>query len=1397
MNKICIIIALFCSLSALATDYYVAKDGSDSNIGTEQNPFLTIGKAASIMVAGDICYIKEGTYRETLSPANSGSAGAYIAFKAYAQDEVVISATETIDSWTNYSGAIYKASVTMPLGVERNMLFAKGHAMDIARWPNNADNDPFTIDAEPVDSGTGSSISRTSIPNVDWSGGYVWYLGAHSGASWTRLITSSTAGTVNYQAVDITKWPFNPHNPTVFRNNNYGRFYLFGTLGALDYPGEWYYDDANDEVYFNAPNDANPESFVTEYTARIQAINITKNYIEIDGIEIFGGNVIIAGSNNVLKNCTIRYGTQRLDELDNTDAQVNEASVIVRGSNNLVDHNLIEFSSINGLSLTDAWNGHSNNTVSNNVIRYSNTVGNHSNGIRSSHPYTTIENNTVYACGRDGFYINGNNSEISYNDVYDCMRINNDGGVFYVVGNANDKNSVIHHNWFHDSEGPDYADGRAAGIYLDNHSKGYTVHHNVVWNITWSGIQINWDNWNIDIYNNSIYEVEEAMGRWAGPNGTNYTIDDIVIENNYASITPWIGTDVSETTNIISSASPFESVANKQFTPVSGSALIDAGVHISGITDGFSGSNPDVGAYEVGGTYWVPGIDWEAPAVELLEDAFATKEITIQYDMSPVASSITGAVSLGGPLVNNVTTEMTDKGNNIYEVVLDITEEAVQEFGVSYVSANGVVQETVPSDCEVGASSATRLPTVAFEDSKNYAFRFGNCQISTFESNNWDVIPKDHFLIRVKDDVSLTANLKVSEAYIGPDATVTVANNSTFEIDGPTTGEEVSAHFLEYDFESMTTQALTNLVSSDGGVTAYEVTSEAAYKGTKSLKLTSNGSTNNFVFSLLEIDNDDLGEYTFSFYAKSTAGGSGLQRWRYVNWAGNQLQISSSFTSEWQKFTLTADITQTGTWLLQLQPATTGDTYYDEIQVTKTGALSETMIGDIMVASGSSLITYAANNNAAEAKVYRNKRFADGRYSFVGSPVANPTQQGSDLGQYVYGYNETIAYGSNDGADRWIDAKNESLAVGRGYAAAGGTQQISFTGLPNDGDIVVENLTITDGPEAGWQLLCNPYPAALHVESVVAGLGSSVYLWDDGGSNTQRGTNADYMIVSQLGHVGNGPNGGSFNGYIGSMQGFFIKLTGTPTTSANITFSESMRVTGQNADTNFFRKSGTKDGNLRISVQSSDGQRNELLIGVREDATIGFDPKYDAVKLTGNQDLSFYSLIGEQKMAIQGLAHDQESEVALGIMTKTPQQLALTVKELGDLPFGYRYLLFDQHTQEIYDLREGEVITIYQEAGKNEDRLRLYYTRTMDALSTHLMSKPIYRMLAHSLRVDFPRALDVASYTVMDISGKVLLENSALQTQISSMEVPIRAKGMIILKMVTSEGTYTRKLMKD
>ncbi len=104
---------LFCQSSVFARDYYVSPSGSDTNVGSIDQPFLKIQKAATIMQPGDTCYIRAGTYREWVRPARGGTSETQrIVYKAYPGETPVIKGSECITNWVRERGNVWRADVS-------------------------------------------------------------------------------------------------------------------------------------------------------------------------------------------------------------------------------------------------------------------------------------------------------------------------------------------------------------------------------------------------------------------------------------------------------------------------------------------------------------------------------------------------------------------------------------------------------------------------------------------------------------------------------------------------------------------------------------------------------------------------------------------------------------------------------------------------------------------------------------------------------------------------------------------------------------------------------------------------------------------------------------------------------------------------------------------------------------------------------------------------------------------------------------------------------------------------------------------------------------------------------------------------------------------------------------
>jgi hypothetical protein len=132
----CLVLGINLSVAGLVrgTTYYVdaqASNADDGNPGTEAQPWKSLAKAANTAQAGDTVLVKAGTYSEALRPANSGTTGNLITFKAYPGDECQGSYME---EKTNCQvkidgGGIYGAGVDL-----RARQYIRIEGFEIANW---------------------------------------------------------------------------------------------------------------------------------------------------------------------------------------------------------------------------------------------------------------------------------------------------------------------------------------------------------------------------------------------------------------------------------------------------------------------------------------------------------------------------------------------------------------------------------------------------------------------------------------------------------------------------------------------------------------------------------------------------------------------------------------------------------------------------------------------------------------------------------------------------------------------------------------------------------------------------------------------------------------------------------------------------------------------------------------------------------------------------------------------------------------------------------------------------------------------------------------------------------------------------------------------------------------
>ena len=273
----------------------------------------------------------------------------------------------------------------------------------------------------------------------------------------------------------------------------------------------------------------------------------------------------------------------------------------------------------------------------------------------------------------------------------------------------------------------------------------------------------------------------------------------------------------------------------------------------------------------------------------------------------------------------------------------------------------------------------------------------------------------------------------------------------------------------------------------------------------------------------------------------------------------------------------------------------------------------------------------------------------EGKYSFIGSPFS-----GYDFttitGNYKYEYKEI--------ANIYADASSvTSMTLGRGYTIAN-NDVLEFVGVnPITGSATT--YIRNSGVENGYNLVCNPYTTAISYDALIAAEGpdgsgditSTIYIWDDGGAGEKH--QSDFITVSTLGSVtGGSGRSGDFNGHIGVAQGFFVECIPS---STPLNFTDDLKVNGNNADANYFRTTAPTYETIKVALKDMNEYKSEILLGWVEDATAGYDYKYDSRKMSGNNLSQLFMPLEGKKLAIQGIPNDYEGSV----------QLALDIKEAG------------------------------------------------------------------------------------------------------------------------------------
>ena len=493
------------------TTYYVApasSGGDNNNAGTLAAPFETLQYAVNQLTAGDILYIREGVYRETITIDEDGTSGNLITIQNYNNEVVTIDGTvDVTGTWSSY-GSVSGAYQLSSYSTDITQLFVDDEPMVNARWPNaqfyddsifshstwaqgdegddanpNSVEGSLQIDEDVFDPGSLDLNNSIGILNI---------------GSFKTETVKITGHTQNGAADDVITYGYTGGTDadygTTYKDKHH--YYFFeGKLDFLDTNNEWFHDKTNNILYLVTDNGLNPSTTGRTIKAKTTDYRVTfngANYITFKGINFFATTIDIQNSDNLsIEECNFYFpsASKRMLGLTNGLGSTSVTSINGTSDNNTIKKCLFENAEGEALVIRG-----DNNTIENNYFHHIDWSASDLNGLMVTIYCTgnsnTFTKNTIHTTGASATVLPGTASTFSYNKVTNTGLLQSDGAVFqgtknYVEG------SNVHHNFIYDTE--KYAfrydapggDASVAGSYG-------RMHHNIADNT--NGLMIKGNN---------------------------------------------------------------------------------------------------------------------------------------------------------------------------------------------------------------------------------------------------------------------------------------------------------------------------------------------------------------------------------------------------------------------------------------------------------------------------------------------------------------------------------------------------------------------------------------------------------------------------------------------------------------------------------------------------------------------------------------------------------------------------------------------------------------------------------------------------------------------------------------------------------------------------------------
>jgi hypothetical protein len=613
--------------------FYVGPEGNDENPGTLERPFRTIQRASQLLTPGDICYLREGRYAETICLEGlKGTEHQPVVFAAFGGEKAILDGSVPIESnWTHHHDGIYKTRLDRDIW----QLFVDGKSACSARWPNGNWGDGSIWDQsrsmawpEKANSSFGTHYNK-ALESFDFSlVGAIIIVNSGSFRTYASRVIRHRHSS-DYFAYDTNSverhfgtYPVHKHG-----------YFLEGKLGLLDAQGEWFYDPREGTLYYKPENARNPDSLEIRGKTQSYAFDVVDStHVHLRGLQFFGATFRFKDSTHcIVEDCQLlypSYSRRMLNDLRLIETTKMTVSDEFDPAHNVVRNCTFEYMDGPALEMTGVGNLVENCYIHD--VDYSCTYKGGWSLSMIDAPELVFRRNTVHTTGASELLKTGVRNLVELNDLSRSGLLQNDGAMIQ-ISVKQQKGSVTRYNWVHDSV--------KLGIRFDNSNKpgspwgqGGRVDHNVAWRTQ----RLFFKGDGHFIHNNLSFDSalnDLIISSDLATNGRNFST---ITRNNIAGTfsghrtrpgsdfpVPGI-TDHNWTSDVTGRdiRTQLRDPDNLDFRPRLTSDLVDGGLLMDDYRFQYRGKAPDIGPYEGGDTeYWIPGRRRRHPSQPVPPDA--------------------------------------------------------------------------------------------------------------------------------------------------------------------------------------------------------------------------------------------------------------------------------------------------------------------------------------------------------------------------------------------------------------------------------------------------------------------------------------------------------------------------------------------------------------------------------------------------------------------------------------------------------------------------------------------------------------------------------------------------------------------------------------------------------